>query len=953
MSEEILPNEGGLQPHYKKYQRQKCFIGYSEQADWSEDLLSACQEILSRPEFDLEVDYARKYFHPDIPLRQKALDLIANSRYGIYDLSYWYDKEEKQWQMPRNIFIELGMAIALNRPTLLLRYASNRQIELPHCFRSLSGQILEFSGEATLKQVLLESLPQWVKASPKRDWWNRYCIFGNRVCEYRETHPQARQWGWQTLHCHISDGSDVDRPDFRAVVEAVIERFNDVTFNYLDTVFPVEGYNFLLCSHCQSVRSSPFAIYRISPHTPAETFIAIGISLALEQQFEYKIPKILLTENKQHIPALLDGYEVVVAKSDKDRKQQLQQFLPMVMQRVRSTAWKPRPIPFVDFVYHIDLLSQTTDQRNTGRMLNYGLMGLPFDSYRRYRDVLLECTEFHTMDSLQEVFETPKLKPYQTDLPIAYNVVGRVDMTIDYLIQKRLDDGQSVFLVLLTILRDNRKESEPLHEELANLCDHIQTIVSQPTQTALNKASVTLSKFPTELYSRCRVTLSKCEELDSQEYLRAVFAMEELAPYIAALPEALEKEGRIDSTIDYLLRKRLGNGQSVFLRFLAQLYERRHEDDPLREELDNIISDIRSVIAQIPMEIAPELSEQCRTVLLQCDEFDNHALLQAVFVIAELRSYRDNLPLANNKVERVNRTIDYLLQKRFNNGQPILPLFLAVLRDRRVEGDALYDSLDSLYEVMQSITTEHRLDDQRIGEQISFIRSPQDKTIFVDRENERSLFEGMLNSNSQQRVLWIEAESGMGKSALLHMFRERCRDLMVSYVAVDFKGGGVDLGNLLQRIINGLQLGNIIEPVTQGREFDQVTAASLFEHLVGMKSLVILLFDTFEQAPTDVQKWLVTLAEMISNQDSGVRIIVATRDISSKPQGISAVSLESIPLGNWAEYATMQNMEIPLEELKALLDAFQGQSSAMVSAIHNIQRKNDTAVKKRTDRIKE
>lgn len=121
MSDEQHQDTGELRSQYQTYDRQKCFIAYSEQAYWSGDLLEAASEVLSEPEFNLEPDYARKHFESDIPLRQKAIELIANARYGIYDLSWWRLDDKSPWQMPRNVFIELGIAIALNRPTLLLR----------------------------------------------------------------------------------------------------------------------------------------------------------------------------------------------------------------------------------------------------------------------------------------------------------------------------------------------------------------------------------------------------------------------------------------------------------------------------------------------------------------------------------------------------------------------------------------------------------------------------------------------------------------------------------------------------------------------------------------------------------------------------------------------------------------------------------------------------------------
>ncbi len=346
MSQAQSADSGGLVPKYQNYQRQKCFIAYTEQTEWADDLLSACEEVVSKPEFNLELDYARKHFTPDITLREKALELIANARFGIYDLSYWWDQREQKWKMPCNVFIELGIAIALNRPILLLRHAKNRDLELPEFLKGLNDYILEFSGYTTLKRVLEEFLPEWINLPPEVAWWNRFCIFGQKVCEYRDVHPRARQLVQRTLSCHISDGTDIDRLDFRGVIEEVLDRFNNLTYTYLDSLSITKGYQFLLCSQCQTIRSTPFAIYRITPHTPADTFMAMGISLALEMQFDYTIPKIIMTENVKNVPSLLSGYEVIVAQNDKGRKEALKRFIPIVIQKVQSALYTPMTLPF-------------------------------------------------------------------------------------------------------------------------------------------------------------------------------------------------------------------------------------------------------------------------------------------------------------------------------------------------------------------------------------------------------------------------------------------------------------------------------------------------------------------------------------------------------------------------------------------------------------------------------
>jgi len=350
-------NIGGLWSEYKTYERQKCFIGHSREAEWCDDILGACAEVL--PRFGLEPWYAADYFDPTKPLRDKVVELIANARYCVCDLSTWQD-DDGYWHLPRNVLIELGVAIVLNRPTLLLRHTSNNALPLPACLQGVER--LDFVGDATLKRALEGRLPQWIAAPPERDWLNRFCIFGNRVCGFREAHPRARQWGQGALHCHIADGLDEDSHDFlmverdeiRGAFESILCRYNDLEFGYLNQLPLIDGYDFTLCSYCQAVRSTPFAIYYILPHTPARVFITIGMSIALEALFEYNIPKVLLVRQEQDLPSLLRGYEVVETANSSEVKKKLNKFIPKVMQKIQEMAYKPRPLPFVETAVFAD-----------------------------------------------------------------------------------------------------------------------------------------------------------------------------------------------------------------------------------------------------------------------------------------------------------------------------------------------------------------------------------------------------------------------------------------------------------------------------------------------------------------------------------------------------------------------------------------------------------------------
>jgi len=286
-------NTGGLSPLYQNYARQKCFIGLSHGAKWHDEIVSTCDEVLLLPPFELEPWYADHYYDPTKPLLDIVVEMIANARYGIYDLSYWRKDEKSAWTMPRNVLLELGIAIALNRPTLLLQHEESRQNgpRLPECLESMRDAVLPFTGNYTLKGALKDRLPQWVNVPPDQEWRNRYCLFGNRTCLYREVHPRVRHWVQGPLPCHISHGLDHDQADFRNVIENVLKDYNDVQTSYLHELAPIDGYEFLLCTYCQQVRSTPFAVYRITPQTTGEAFIAIGMSIALETQFSYKFPR--------------------------------------------------------------------------------------------------------------------------------------------------------------------------------------------------------------------------------------------------------------------------------------------------------------------------------------------------------------------------------------------------------------------------------------------------------------------------------------------------------------------------------------------------------------------------------------------------------------------------------------------------------------------------------------
>lgn len=100
-----------------------------------------------------------------------------------------------------------------------------------------------------------------------------------------------------------------------------------------------------------------------------------------------------------------------------------------------------------------------------------------------------------------------------------------------------------------------------------------------------------------------------------------------------------------------------------------------------------------------------ELHSRCQNTLLQCNEFDSHSSLRAVFATDELYPFRSGLPESTSKSERIAKCLDYLLEQRGVSSQPVLAIFLTTLRDRYMTGNALRDDLEALAEEVADILT--------------------------------------------------------------------------------------------------------------------------------------------------------------------------------------------------------------------------------------------------------
>lgn len=100
--------------------------------------------------------------------------------------------------------------------------------------------------------------------------------------------------------------------------------------------------------------------------------------------------------------------------------------------------------------------------------------------------------------------------------------------------------------------------------------------------------------------------------------------------------------------------------------------------------------------------LPPDLIAPLRQALLDCGPFDDDRQLRAVFSHPRLRPWRDQLPQANTMRDRVDYTLDFLLERQASDGANVLVILLQVLRERANPGDACHHRLDQLAQKLEA-----------------------------------------------------------------------------------------------------------------------------------------------------------------------------------------------------------------------------------------------------------
>lgn len=95
--------------------------------------------------------------------------------------------------------------------------------------------------------------------------------------------------------------------------------------------------------------------------------------------------------------------------------------------------------------------------------------------------------------------------------------------------------------------------------------------------------------------------------------------------------------------------------------------------------------------------IPPQILRRLRTTLLECGPFGNKQELEALFVDSRISVWRNELPEAGNRRERVHVILNFLNNKYNDAQESALVLFLYVLSE-------YVDAVDSCYRQLTELT---------------------------------------------------------------------------------------------------------------------------------------------------------------------------------------------------------------------------------------------------------
>ena len=229
----------------------------------------------------------------------------------------------------------------------------------------------------------------------------------------------------------------------------------------------------------------------------------------------------------------------------------------------------------------------------------------------------------------------------------------------------------------------------------------------------------------------------------------------------------------------------------------------------------------------------------------------------------------------------------------------------------------------------------------------------------VDREDELNLLQRLVDGQTPIRIALIQAESGMGKSELVREFVSRLLPRQLTYVVIDFKGGGLSLADVffhlgdtlgwkqfptlttsIQRlaqpttvnITGNVQIGQneisvaLYAPDEQTRDARRADLTNGL--IIDLRRLErgVLIFDVFEKCDPTLQPWFASVFLPAIHRSPNLTVIIAGQITPEQTQmwECEHLTLPGIAPEHWQEYANAVGATVTLDFIRGCCVALKG-----------------------------
>lgn len=250
------------------------FISYEFDASRADDVRRAVESGLKTVNLQTEPYYPQKDTSPEL-LLCKVMTHIASSSFCLFDLPLTGGT---------NVFLEIGIAFGLRKPFVLVR---PQQVSLPDSLSDLDNEkYLTYTGLGD-------------------DLFSRSKITFGR---FPDLHTDKAYVSAEFLIAYGGSNSE----DFESVVSDVILSRYYLRPLYLSQ-YDIKGLSDL----ASCVQRSLFGIFRIDSDAAPDTFIALGLALALNK------PILILSREEDEVPELLQNLIHLSFRSFRELKEEL------------------------------------------------------------------------------------------------------------------------------------------------------------------------------------------------------------------------------------------------------------------------------------------------------------------------------------------------------------------------------------------------------------------------------------------------------------------------------------------------------------------------------------------------------------------------------------------------------------------------------------------------------